>query len=268
VNHLREGRPPPGATAYLTDGAGRVHLYRGNAGAVLAALPSASAAALITDPPYSSGGFTRGDRQRSTTTKYQQTGTVKSYPEFEGDSRDQRSFIRWCSLWGADALRCLIPGGYALIFSDWRQLPAASDAMQIAGFVHRGILPWDKGPSARSPNCRYFRQQAEFVLWGTRGPLTENPFVGGPFPGCYSHRVDPREKQHVTGKPLALMRELCACAPPESIILDPFAGSATTGVAALETGRRFIGVEIDPGYFAIAAARLDAALTDVATREP
>lgn len=63
---------------------------------------------------------------------------------------------------------------------------------------------------------------------------------------------------HPTEKPLALMRRLVAKMPGETI-LDPFMGSGTTGVAAVQLGRDFIGVERDPAYFAIACKRIDEA---------
>ena len=50
--------------------------------------------------------------------------------------------------------------------------------------------------------------------------------------------------------------------PTEAVVLDPFMGSGTTGVACVRTGRRFIGVELDPGYFDIAVARISKAIED------
>lgn len=67
-------------------------------------------------------------------------------------------------------------------------------------------------------------------------------------------------KEHPTQKPLALMRwciELVSV--PGDVIFDPFMGSGTTGVAALQLGRKFIGCELDAGYFAIAQRRIEQA---------
>ena len=65
------------------------------------------------------------------------------------------------------------------------------------------------------------------------------------------------EKGHPCPKPITLMRALInRLARPDDLILDPFMGSGTTGVACLNTGRRFIGIEKDPAYFAIAQERL------------
>jgi site-specific DNA-methyltransferase (adenine-specific) len=66
--------------------------------------------------------------------------------------------------------------------------------------------------------------------------------------------------RHPTQKPLALLeRVLEASAAPGDLVLDPFCGSGTTGVAARQAGCRFLGVERDPAYVALAARRLRAA---------
>ena len=70
----------------------------------------------------------------------------------------------------------------------------------------------------------------------------------------------PRANHHPTVKPTSLMRYLCRLiTPPDGLILDPFTGSGSTGKAALLEGFRFVGIEQDPEYLAIAAARVRAA---------
>ncbi len=74
---------------------------------------------------------------------------------------------------------------------------------------------------------------------------------------------------HPTQKPVPLMRYLLSkFARPGSTILDPFMGSGTTGVAAVQLGMNFVGIEIDPGYHAIAQKRINAALADRASMLP
>lgn len=68
-----------------------------------------------------------------------------------------------------------------------------------------------------------------------------------------------KKNEHPTTKPLSLMLELVRLfTDPDDLILDPFAGSGTTGVACLRLGRRFIGIEKDPTYAALARERLEA----------
>ena len=68
------------------------------------------------------------------------------------------------------------------------------------------------------------------------------------------------QNNHPTIKPLKLMEYLCTLTktPTGGIVLDPFMGSGTTGMACVNTGRDFIGIEIDEDYFKIAQARIEA----------
>lgn len=244
----------------VLEGRSRWCVVQRDALAVLAEMPDGSIDALITDPPYSSGGLYRADRSRDTAEKYQQSGQLLQRPSFTGDNRDQRSFTYWCALWMAEALRCSrpSPGGRLLTFVDWRQLPAMSDAVQAGGWIWRGIVPWNKGNAAR-PTPGGFKAQCEYVLWGTSGALPEAEKGVGCWPGFFEVSVERDDNHHQTGKPTRLMRELAKVAPSGGLILDPFGGSGSTGVGALLEGRRAIVCELVPEYAAIAAARMQAA---------
>ena len=232
--------------------------HQGEALRILQTLPDASVDAVITDPPYSSGGFSRDDKAKPVSVKYQQSGHQRQYPDFQGDSRDQRSYLVWCSLWIDECQRILKPGGYFLAFTDWRQLPIMTDAVQVGGIVWRGLVVWDKGRGARAPHKGYFRHQAEYVVWGTKGPANIATH-DGPFEGVIRETVLQSDKWHTTGKPTALMRELVRCVPPGGTVLDPFAGSGSTGVAAVQAGLNFIGIEREAAYVQIARDRIEAA---------
>jgi site-specific DNA-methyltransferase (adenine-specific) len=115
----------------------------------LRSMPDACVDAIVTDPPYSSGGFTRGDRTGSTKTKYTLTRPLVNRPGFAGDNRDQRSFGYWCTLWLSECLRVAKLGAPICVFSDWRQLPTTTDVLQAGGFVWRGLVVWDKTEACR-----------------------------------------------------------------------------------------------------------------------
>ena len=76
---------------------GGADLYRGDCLAVLPRL-TGQFDAVVTDPPYSSGGQSKGDRAQSTGRKYLNSGVAR-YPDFVGDSKDQRSYLHWSALW-------------------------------------------------------------------------------------------------------------------------------------------------------------------------
>ena len=236
-------------------------MFPGEALATLASMPTASVDAVITDPPYSSGGMTRGDRTAVPSLKYVQTGTQIARPDFAGDNRDQRSFEYWCVLWLAECLRIAKPGAPICLFTDWRQLPSTTDALQAGGWVWRGIVPWDKTEACR-PVLGRFMSQCEYIAWGSAGPMALERSVGDGdvrvLPGVIRERVRLADKHHITGKPTEVMRHLVRICEPGGIVLDPFAGSGSTGVAALIEGRRFIGCEVVPEYCDVARDRLTA----------
>jgi site-specific DNA-methyltransferase (adenine-specific) len=225
---------------------------------VLRELPDGSIDGLCTDAPYSSGGAFRGDRNASTTAKYVQTGSAeRAAPEFEGDSRDQRAFVSWCTLWLTECYRLLADGAPVCLFTDWRQLPCTTDALQAAGFVWRGILPWDKTEAVR-PQMGRFRSQAEYVVWGSKGPMPLERGVGV-LPGVVRAAARENEdKHHQAGKPISALREVVKIVRPDGVCLDPFAGSASMGVACKREGRRYIGIEVVPYFADLSRKRLEA----------
>lgn len=229
---------------------------------VMRGMPDASVDAVITDPPYSSGGAYRSDRNAKTTDKYRgwsqgEDGSSKKpaakYPEFTGDSRDQRAYGYWCTLWLSECLRISKPGAFIFMFTDWRQLPTATDALQAGGWVWRGVLVWDK--KIGRPMKGRFRNHIEYILWGTNGPTSDPNEV---YPSSLFQHAPPTStsRLHLTEKPVSVITDLLPVVRPGGLIFDPFAGSGTTGVAALETGRSFIGIEREATYVEIARRRI------------
>lgn len=68
-----------------------------------------------------------------------------------------------------------------------------------------------------------------------------------------------KNRSHMNQKPVALMRDLMQICPEGGVVLDPFMGSGTTGIACADTGRSFIGIERDAVYFGVAEQRVGAA---------
>lgn len=229
-------------------------LIHGDALNVLPALPADSFDALITDPPYASGGTHASSRQRSPQVKYVQSGTAKPHSDFAGDERDQRSHLAWMRLWLAECNRVLKVGAPVLIFTDWRQLPLTTDALQCAGFTWRGVAVWDKTEGVRPQRGR-FSSQAEYVVWGSKGGMPAGRRAPS-LPGVFRASVRKSDRHHMTGKPTDLMRQLVRICEEGGRILDPFAGSGTTLVAADAEGYSWTGIEMTSHYHAIARGRL------------
>jgi site-specific DNA-methyltransferase (adenine-specific) len=258
------------APYYDSDG---IRIYRGDCFGILHTLQNLDA--VITDPPYSTGGAFRGDRTISTVTKYVQNSVQQYRPEFAGDNRDQRSFLAWSSLWMAAAFNASRPGAIVGSFIDWRQLPTLSDAIQAGGWTWRGMGVWSKKYGRPCPG--QFTNACEFLLWGSRGPLKpaeprvypcgviktddtddHDPAADYCLPDFVEAASPGSKKIHIAQKPETVMAWALSIVPPGSIICDPFMGSGSTLVAAKAAGLRAIGIESDPLYCDAAADRLDA----------
>lgn len=232
------------------------HLIQGESLAVLPKLQKRGEKfhAVITDPPYSSGGLHMSTRSGSTSSKYQSSDAKKKHPDFLGDQRDQRSYLAWSTLWLSQCYELLVDRGVICLFIDWRQLPTISDALQGAGFLWQGVASWDK-VNAR-PKLGGFRQQCEFVVWGTKG---KSPGVGANLPGSLRYSlVSGAKRVHAAQKPVELLEEICRIVEhrDKPRILDPFAGSATTLIAARNRGIQAVGIEQSPEIASIALERL------------
>jgi len=209
-------------------------MIHGDALTALPTLPGGGFDALITDPPYASGGAHASSRREAPQVKYMQRGKEHLHADFIGDERDQRSHLAWMRLRLAECSRVLKDGAPVLLFTDWRQLPLTTDALQCAGFPWRGVAVWDETEGVR-PQLGRFRNQAEYVVWDSEGnmPLGRRAPV---LPGVIREAVRKADKHPMTGKPTDLMRHLVRICEEGGRILDPFAGSGTTLVDAHAEG--------------------------------
>ena len=232
-----------------------VVIYHGDSLDILPHLPKADL--ILTDPPYSSGGAFRSDRSQPTSAKYQHTAeTNREYATFSGDNRDQRSFEKWCAEWMRQCLNLGAGEGSAIgCFIDWRNLSSVIDAMQVAGWVYRGCVPWHKGIDQR-PRKGWFRANVEYVVWGSAGVMiTGHKAEGICADGVVYHRVNGIEKEHQTQKPVPVFADLMKVRAEWGTVVDPFMGSGTTLVAAKQEGKRAIGIDTSEHNCEIAARR-------------
>ena len=129
-------------------------------------------------------------------------------------------------------------------------------ALQWAGWIWRGTAVWDKGNSR--PQKGRFRQQAEYIVWGSNGPMPINRPVSC-LPGVFRYS-NPQNRIHVTEKPLQLMKDVIQICEPGGLILDPFAGAGTTILAAAEEGYEAVGIEVTDAYYKLGTDRVRFAL--------
>lgn len=223
---------------------GAATVYLGDCREVLA---DVHADLLCSDPPYrvTSGGF--GDLEGGF------SGWIK-------DSYDNKGAIVACDLDWSDWLPCayewLADQAQAYIFSNDRNLPVAWKAAEGAGFRFHRLLTWDKRTAL--PN-RWYIQNCEFVLFMRKGPAFQIERCGTMALQSIFQRD---ESPHPTEKPVPLLQLYIENSTKRGgLVLDPFMGSGSTGVAALRSGRRFVGAEIDTKWFDVACRRLEGAAT-------
>lgn len=151
--------------------------------------------------------------------------------------------------------------GWFIAFCTAEGVRPWADAINASSMKFKRTCVWVKPDSTPQLNGQGPAQGFEcFVTaWNSKGHARWN--AGGKR-GVYTHLVNNRERTglHPTEKPRRLMSEIIADFTNEGeTILDPFCGSGTTGVAAVMAGRKFIGIEQNPEYFALACKRLEQA---------
>ena len=255
-------------------------LVQGDCIEKLEQFPPCSVDLIFADPPYhlSNGGSTcRGGRRASV--------DKGAWDRSNGVVDDHAFQARWL----AACRRVLKPSGTIWVSGTQHVIFSVGYAMQELGFHLLNTVTWFKPNAAPNLACRFFTHSTEILLWASPArarPLahrfnyramkavtgkqmrdlwevTERPEPGGeqvvwslPTPG-------PREKvlgRHPTQKPLALLdRVIAASASPGDLVIDPYCGSGTTGVAAVNAGCRFVGFDSDREYLELSARRIWAA---------
>ena len=155
----------------------RARLYCGDCFRVLEELPERDVDGVIIDPPYSSGGTFSTMRKGDTYKKYCRSGSEFGKDKsFTGDNMDMRSFTLFLREVLFSARLKTKDQGVCCVFIDFRNLPAVADALQMAGWIWRGIAVWDKKSSR--PQMGRFKNQCEYIVWGSNGDLPTERGVG------------------------------------------------------------------------------------------
>lgn len=159
--------------------------------------------------------------------------------------------------------KILDKNGSFIVFCSYKFISDIHKVCEISNLEIKDILVWQKNnPMPRNTNRRYV-QDMEFALWAVKkgAKWTFNKPDNSPYlRSLYKFPVVAGKERtsHPTQKSLALMSEIIKIhTNPNDIILDPFMGSGTTGVATLLENRHFIGIEKDQNYFKIAKNRLE-----------
>lgn len=251
-------------------------LHLGDAIDVLNDLDAESVDLIFSDPPYnlSNDGFTCYSGKQVSVNK-------AHWDKSDGFETDFNFHYRWIEA----CYRVLKPNGTLWISGTYHSIYACGFALQKQGWQIINDIAWFKPNAAPNLACRQFAASHETLLWAKKHPKAKHEFnyqlmktsdwgkdsIKNPNKQMRTVWVIPtvpkREKifgKHPTQKPLALLeRVVLASSKLDAIILDPFCGSGTTGVAALKHGRKFIGVDQDSSYLEIAKLRINQVLNKV-----
>ena len=165
--------------------------------------------------------------------------------------------------WITDYVDLLDKNGSIIIFCSYLYISYIIDELQKNNIDVKDLLVWQKSnPMPRNVTRRYV-QDMEFAIWGVKkgakwvfNKPKDVSYLRSIF--TTSTVAGLEKTEHPTQKSLKLMRKIIEIHTNKNdLILDPFMGSGSTGVAALDLGRRFIGIENDEKYFKIALERLE-----------
>jgi site-specific DNA-methyltransferase (adenine-specific) len=245
--------------------------------------------AIITDPPY---GLTYLDREFDTMENTPAAGGNRKGLKGGGmrwEANQNRDLSKFLTPFFKEGYRILKPGSFCTVFSQGRLLLGVLSALEQAGFEIREQFYWRKPtalPNQQSPN----RKNSKITINTNRvilgpGKVVE-PFVVAQKPraGTFANNwkewgtglVDPKEAintvwecssaskkekaglTHVTIKPLSLMQRIVRVFSKENdLVVDPFSGSGTTGVACILENRNYVGIEISPAFYEESLVRLN-----------
>lgn len=232
------------------DNAGDVTVLHGDCRELLPTLGAESISAIVTDPPY---GIDYGTPFRAQKSTKRSSTFVVEWGGIAGDKTPDGD-------WLADAFRVMREGAAIYVMTRWDVEPEWRRMLKDAGFRINQRLTWHKRDHGKGDLKGTYATTCEDVLFASKGRhiLNHRPSMLLDV-GC----VPTWEKRfHPHQKPVALPKALIEASTKHGdIVLDPFAGSGTTGVACMKTGRRAILIESAAKYIPLIQHRLQAAET-------
>jgi len=224
---------------------------------------------IFADPPYflSNGGITCHAGKMVKVDKGQ-------WDKSKGPELNHEFNTSWLS-------RCqalLKPSGTLWVSGTHHVIHSVGYAMQQLGMKILNDITWEKPNPPPNLSCRYFTHATETIIWAAKNDKSKHCFnyhamrelnAGKQMKSVWTFTASNGEEKdfgkHPTQKPVALLERIILSSTNEGdLILDPFAGSSTTGVAAIKLKRRFVGCELEPEYLVLSAKRLERALCEKA----
>lgn len=238
-------------------------LYKGDSIEVCKSLPEKSVDCIFADPPYFlSKGFTIKTK----------SGYVREFDKGDWDKiRPKEEVHEFNTKWIAACRHILKPNGTIWVSGTYHNIFDVATCLQEQDFKILNIIVWQKSDPPTTFTDQRFNFAAEYIIWARKEQKVPHYFNydlmkamnGGvhmsdvwkiPAPGMWEKKCG----KHPTQKPLRLLyRIILACTHEGDTILDPFAGSCTTGIAAKLLGRKFIGIDMSDEFLQLGIRRTE-----------
>lgn len=249
---------------------GNFVLYHGDSLDTISQIPENSIDMIFADPPYnlSNGGFTVHAGHMVSVNK----GDWDKSKGFKDDYDFHYKWLEACK-------RVLKPHGSLWVSGTYHSIYQCGHALQALGYHILNDIVWFKPNASPNLSCRFFTASHETLIWARKDKKAKHTFhydlmKEGYWPEDFLKKSNlqmrsvwsistPKSNEkkfgkHPTQKPLDLLRRIVlASTNRDAIILDPFTGSSTTGLAAITNGRKFIGIDMEKKYLDLSIKRFN-----------
>jgi site-specific DNA-methyltransferase (adenine-specific) len=251
-----------GLDPFYSTNDGKATIFKADCRNVMDSIPSGSINMIFADPPYflSNGGMSCHAGKRVSVNK----GEWDKSQGIEETHKFNLEWLKKCQNILTDNGTIWVSGTSHVIFS-------IGFAMQQLGFKILNDIAWFKINPPPNLSCRYFTHATETIIWAAKNKESRHYFNypemrkmnnNKQMQSLWSITAPKTEEKiygkHPTQKPVTLLeRIVLASTEKNNIILDPFTGSSTTGVAAYRLGRYFIGTDSNKEYLDLSVKRLN-----------
>jgi len=252
-------------TIYYDNPEHSIRLLKGNCIEILKQARENSVDMIFADPPYflSNGGITCHAGRMVSVNK-------GKWDKSRGVEENHKFTLEWLKA----CQRVLKPNGTIWVSGTTHIIHSVGFAMQELGYKILNDIIWYKRNAPPNLSCRYFTHSTEIVLWAAKNERSKHHFdyqlmrkmnQGKQMRNVWEISAPPAEEKkfgkHPTQKPIELLKRIILASTHEGdLVLDPFCGSSTTGVAAVLLDRKYVGIDLEDEYLRLSKKRLEEAI--------